>query len=67
MPEQKWETIIKPYRKEHDIRAMVLRRIWVGDRSDVVMIKRDETTVGEPHGHLTGLADVVVVAELQSW
>jgi hypothetical protein len=42
-PSQKWDKeMIEPYKKGKDIRIMIWGGIWIGGRSDVVMMTRDE-------------------------
>lgn len=42
-PAQKWDKeMIEPYKKGKDIRIMIWGGIWIGGRSDVIMMVRDE-------------------------
>jgi DDE superfamily endonuclease len=53
-PTLKWDKdIVKPYKKGKDIRIMIWGSVWIGGRSDIMMMVRDETS-SKKRSHSTG-------------
>jgi DDE superfamily endonuclease len=66
-PAQKWDKImIEPYKKGKDICIMIWGAIWIGGRSDVIMMVRDENSPKKGYSRFSYL-DVLEEAIPTCW